>query len=125
MEKCQYILECNLPSLATGGELARIAEACHDRSTVRYGRSAKEAMANWSIPEQQIRNAITRHIELGRKFFHKLQFGSKTDLIPNDVQANVTLVDGFDVYIEIAIEDGILIIIYAHEHYPGKPRLPQ
>jgi hypothetical protein len=125
MEKCQYILERNLPSLASADELARIATACRDSSTVRYGRSAKEAMAAWSVPESEIRKAIIRHIEAGKKVFHKLKFGSKTELIPNDVQANVTIGDDFDVYVEIAIEDGILIIIYAHDHKYGQPRLPQ
>lgn len=125
MEKCQYILERNLPSLASADELARIALACRDSSTVRYGRSAKESMASWAVPEAEVRKSVIRHIESGRKVFHKLKFGSKTELIPNDVQANITIDDDFDVYVEIAIEEGILIIIYAHDHKYGQPRLPQ
>lgn len=125
MEKCQYILECNLPSLASTDELACIAAACWDRSMVRYGRSAKEAMAGWSVPEEEIRKAIIRHIEAGRKVFHKFKLGSKNELITDDVQANVSLSDDRDIYVEIWLEEETLIVIYAHDHNPGQPRLPQ
>jgi hypothetical protein len=125
MEKCQYILERNLPSLASADELAHIATACRDSFTVRYGRSAKQAMANWSVPEEEIRKAIIRHVETGKKVFRKFKLGSKTEFIPDDVQANVSLSDDHDIYVEIWLEQETLIVIYSHDHNPGMPRLPQ
>jgi hypothetical protein len=125
MEKCQYILERDLPSSASAEELARITTACSQRATVQLGRSAKESLASWSIPEYTLRGAIIRHIKDGKKVFHKIKDYRTGELIEDDVQANVTLSDGFDVYVEIWLENDILIVIYAHDHNPGQPRLPQ
>ena len=56
--------------------------------------------------------------------FHKYKDDFSGDLIPRDVQANVTLSVGFDVYVEVALMDEGMIIIYAHDHTPEK-LLPQ
>ena len=125
MEKCQYILERDLPSMASAEELARVEKACNQRSLASLGRSAKESIAKWSVPEYALRGDIIRHIKSGKKVFHKFKDDGSGDLIENDVQANITLSAGFDVYVEIWLEDDDMIVIYAHDHTPGRLRLPQ
>jgi hypothetical protein len=125
MEKCQYILECNLPPSATADEIVRVERACNQRSTTELGRSAKESIAKWSIPEYALRGDIIRHIKAGKKIFRKYKDKRSNELIPDDVQANVTLSAGFDIYVEIWLVDDTMIVVYAHDHRAGEPRLPQ
>ncbi len=124
MQKCQYIREHDLPPPATAEEIAQVRNACDQRGTASFGRSAKESLSRWQVPEVQLRGAIIRHITLGRRMFHKYKDDFSGDLIPRDVQANVTLSVGFDVYVEVALMDEGMIIIYAHDHTPEK-LLPQ
>jgi hypothetical protein len=125
MEKCRYILERDLPSQASGEELVQVENACNQHKFVRFGRTAKEWLANSSVPECQLRGAIIRHIKAGKRVFHKYKDDGSGQLIERDVQANITIFDGHDIYVEIALEGDTLIILYAHEHTPGKPRLPK
>ncbi len=125
MQKCQYIREHDLPPPATAEEIAQVRNACDQRGTASFGRSAKESLSLWRISEAQIRGSLIRHITLGRRVFHKYKNDSSGDLIPRDVQANVTLPAGFDVYVEVALMGEGMIIIYAHDHTPGKLLLPQ
>lgn len=125
MEKCEYVLERDLPPMATAAEIARVANACNQHSTTGLGRSAKESIAQWSIPEYALRGDIIRHIRAGKKVFHKYKDKRGGELIEDDVQANVTLSAGFDIYVEIWLVDDTMIVVYAHDHRPGEPRLPQ
>ena len=125
MQKCQYIRECDLPPLASAVEIARIRAACDQRAKAGLGYSAKQSIALWRVPEAQLRGAIIRHINAGRRMFHKFKDDSSGTLIPQDVQANVTLSTGSDIYVEVALMDEGMIIIYAHDHTHGKLRLPQ
>jgi hypothetical protein len=125
VSKCQYILERDLPPLATADEIAHVRAACDQRVTAGLGDSAKESIAKWTTSEAALRGSIIRHITAHKKVFHKFKDDRSGDLIPRDVQANVTLSAGFDVYVEIALMDEGMIIIYAHDHTPGKLLLPQ
>ena len=127
MEKCQYILERDLPSPATDEQLETILEALADPdNSVNFGHSAEKWLADTNTPEQELCGAIDRHIRAGRKVFRKFEKGSKTKLLPDDVQANVTIFnDEDDLYVSIWIQPGIIINIYAHEHPTGRHRLPQ
>lgn len=62
---------------------------------------------------------------LRRRMFHKYKNDFSGDLILHHVQANVTISDGFDVYVEVVLMEDGMIIIYSHDHTPGKLRLPQ
>lgn len=124
MEKCQYIHASFLPSQASAEELRRIEAACSQRSNVVFKGTANDWLEKNSTPESALRDAIICHIRAGKKIFHKYKFGSKTELIDDDVQANVTISEGIDIYVEIWIESEDLITVYAHDHKPG-PRIPQ
>lgn len=125
MQKYQYIRECDLPSPASAAELQYVETACALSANVSYGDSAKDWLSDTRTPECQLRGAIIRHIRDGKRVFHKFKEGSKKELIPDDVQANVTFPDGADVYVEIWLEGDGVITIYAHEHYSEIPLLPQ
>lgn len=125
VQKYQYILESDLPPLATHDEIARINRACDQRATTELGYSAKRSIATWQILEVQLRGAISRHIKAGKRMFHKYRDDGSGKLLPNHVQANVTLASGPDVYVEVVLMEDAMIIVYAHDHTPGKFRLPQ
>ena len=125
MQKCQYIRESDLPPPASAAEVAHVRAACDQRAKTGLGRSAKGSIALWCISEAHLRGAIIRHINAGKRMFHKFKDDYSGALIPNDVQANVTLSTGSDVYVEVALMDEGMIIIYAHDHTLGKSRLPQ
>lgn len=125
MLKCEYICECDLPPLPKGEEIAQIQHACDQRATAELGYSAKKSIATWQIPEVQLRGAISRHIKAGKRMFHKYKDDRSGQLLANHVQANVTLSCGPDIYVEVVLMQDAMIIIYAHDHTPGKLRLPQ
>lgn len=125
MQKCQYIRESDLPPSASAAEVAYIRAACDQRAKTGLGRSAKESIALWCISEANLRGAIIRHINAGKRMFHKFKNDHTGTLIPRDVQANITLSTGSEVYVEVALMDEGMIVIYAHDHTPGKSRLPQ
>ena len=66
-----------------------------------------------------------RHIRDGKRVFHKFNDDGSGQLLDKDVQANVTLSGGSEIYIEVFIEDDSMIQINAHKHRPGKRLLPQ
>jgi len=128
---CQYIHASFLPPLANAEELERIQAACAQSQTVMFKGTASEWLEKNSIPESALREAIIQHIKAGKKVFHKYESifsrkpkKGKRELIPDDVQANVTISEGDDIYVEIWLESDDLITVYAHDHKPG-PRLPQ
>ena len=88
---------------------------------MRKGRGG----AGTAVTKPQLRGAIIRHINTGKRMFHKYRDDGTGKLLPNHVQANVTLSCGPDIYVEVVVMQDALIIIYAHEHTPGKLRLPQ
>ena len=57
--------------------------------------------------------------------FQKYKDDGSGELLPKHIQANITLPIGFDVYVEVVLMESSMIIIYAHEHTPGKLLLPQ
>jgi hypothetical protein len=125
MQRCRYILECDLPPPATKDEIEHIKAACDQRVTAALGHSAKESTAKWKLPEFQLRGSIIRHILAGKRMFHKYTDDGTRTLLPGHIQANVTLEIGFDAYVEVVLMDKGMIIIHAHDHTPGKWLLPQ
>jgi hypothetical protein len=125
VKKYQYILELDLPPLASADEIAHIKGACDQRATTELGYSAKKSIAAWQIQEVQLRGAISHHIKDGKRMFHKFKNDGSGKLLPNHVQANVTLSSGPDIYVEVVLMQDAMIVIFAHDHTPGKLRLPQ
>ena len=125
MEKCQYILEENLPPLAGEAQIKHVQRAC-ELDKARLGQSAKSYSAyRWHVHESQLRGAILDHISEGRRVFLKFAQPGGGATIPNHLQANISLFEDLDIYVEMVLMQNELIIINAHDHTPGVPRLPQ
>jgi hypothetical protein len=122
MQKCQYILEQDLPPLGQESQIKHVKNAC-DMNKAPLGPSALSYTLLWKIHESQLRGAIVRHIEAGKRIFRKFAPGSRR-LLEKNLQANVSLPDGPDVYVEMVLMNNQMIILNAHNHTPG-PRLPQ
>ena len=113
-----------LPPEADVEQAEKVKRAC-DWDKVRFGQSAKQNLLHvWKISETQIRNAISAHIEQRRKVFKKYASESPGILLPNNLQANVSIYDGKDVYVEMILTEKVFIIVNAHEHMTIR-RLPQ
>lgn len=78
----------------------------------------------WKIHESQLRGAIVSHIAAGKRIFRKFASSSHR-LLDKNLQANVSLPGGPDVYVEMVLMDNQMIILNAHNHTEGQPRLPQ
>ena len=125
MQKCQYILERNLPPLARESQIKHVQRAC-ELDKARLGQSAKSYAAyRWRVHESQLRGAIIGHILAGRRVFLKFAQDSTSAIIGNHLQANVSLFEDLDIYVEMVLMQNEIIIINAHDHTPNVPRLPQ
>jgi hypothetical protein len=125
MQKCQYILEQYLPPLAAENQIKHVQTAC-ELDKARLGQSAQShAARRWRIHESQLRGAIVSHICEHRRVFLKFAQGGNNSLLPNHLQANITLFPELDIYVEMVLKEQQIIIIYAHDHPEGVPRLPQ
>jgi hypothetical protein len=124
MQKCQYILEQECPPLAGVDQIKHVQRAC-ELDKARLGQSAKSYTAcRWRIHESQLRGAILSHISASRRIFLKLAQDDSRRIIPNHLQANVSLFDDLDIYVEMVLMQNEIIIVNAHDHTPGTPRLP-
>ncbi len=125
MQKFQYILEENLPPLAGEAEIKHVQRAC-ELDKARLGQSAKSYTAHrWRVHESQLRGAVLDHISEGRRIFLKFAQAGGGAIIPNHLQANVSLFEDLDIYVEMVLMQNETIIINAHDHTPNVPRLPQ
>jgi hypothetical protein len=125
MQKCQYILEQDLPALAEDGQIKHVQRAC-ELDKARLGQSAKSYTAHrWRVHESQLRGAILSHIGAAKRVFLKFTQDGSRNLLPNHLQANVSLFEDLDIYVEMVLMQNEIIIINAHDHTPNVPRLPQ
>jgi hypothetical protein len=125
MQKCQYILEQDLPPRAGPDQIKHVQRAC-ELDKARLGQSAKSYTAHrWRVHESQLRGAILSHIAAAKRVFLKFAQDGSRNLLPNHLQANVSLFEDLDIYVEMVLMQNEIIIINAHDHTPGVPRLPQ
>jgi hypothetical protein len=105
--------------------MKHVQRAC-ELNKARLGQSAKSYTAHrWRIHESQLRGAILGHIASGKRIFLKFaQDGTRKTML-NHLQANVTLLEDLDIYVEMVLMQSEIIIIYAHDHTLDAPRLPQ
>ncbi|HEY5911648.1 MAG TPA: hypothetical protein VJA21_13695 [Verrucomicrobiae bacterium] len=125
MQKCEYIRHDDLPPLATESQIKHVQRAC-ELDKARLGQSAGSyAVYRWRVHESQLRGAIISHIAAGRRIFLKFAQDGTRRIIPNHLQANVSLFEDLDIYVEMVLMGNEMIIINAHDHMPITPRLPQ
>jgi hypothetical protein len=114
-----------LPPPASMEQVAKVREACELDKAPLSGKSSNYATRVWQVHESQLRGAIIGHIATGKRIFRKHEPGGSRRLLPNHVQANVNLDEDRQIYIEMILMDNGIVILNAHPHEPGQPRLPQ
>jgi hypothetical protein len=77
------------------------------------------------VVEAPLRGAIIRHIKQGRRMFRKFDRDHPGHLLQGHIQANISLLEDLDIYVEVILMEQDMIIIYAHDHTPGRYLLPQ
>lgn len=76
----------------------------------------------WHVTFAHLQWAIVKHIEMRRRIYHKC--GHDGRLLEDCLQANVTLHENLDIYVEIKIESDQIVILAAHNHDTAN-QLPQ
>ena len=124
MEKCGSSQDKSLPPEASVEQILQVKRACEwDKAPL--GESAQyHAKHLWKIGATGLRTAVSDHIDQGRKIFQKYDPDDQTKLLNNHLHANVTIMDGKNVYVEMVLMQGVAIILNAHEHTTIQ-RLPQ
>ena len=95
----------------------RAGQAIIRRQTERYLNQV------WHVKTTRLGIAVAEHIELRRKVFKKFDVDGRC--LDGKMQANITLAEDIDVYVEIELRDKQIVILAAHTHTPGVPLLPQ
>ncbi len=123
MKEYQTSHSNQLPPEADTDQIERVRQACK-WDKIRLGSSAQGHIAYWRIGAASLRQAVREHIEMGRKVFRKFNPADSTKLLEFNLQANVTLFENKDVYVEMILTKGVVVILNAHEHTTLQ-RLPQ
>ena len=123
MKEYQTSHSNQLPPEADADQVERVRQAC-EWDKIRLGSSAQGNLTYWRIGIATLRQAVREHIETGRKIFRKFDPTDNTKLLESNLQANVTLFEDKDVYVEMILTKRIFVILNAHEHTTLQ-RLPQ
>ncbi len=123
MTECHLLQDEGLPPEADPEQVEKVKMACKwDKITL--GSSAQYHVNRWKIGLTGIRNAITSHIGKRRKIFKKPAQDTKGAIMDGHLQANITILDDMEVYVEMVLTTGVWVIVNAHEHTTAR-RLPQ
>jgi len=123
MKEYQTSHSNQLPPEADADQIERVRRAC-EWDKIRLGSSAQGNLPHWRIRSGTLRKAVREHIETGRKVFRKFEPIDNTKLLESNLQANVTLFENKDIYVEMILTEGVVVILNAHEHTTVQ-RLPQ
>ena len=69
----------------------------------------------WQTGFGRLQEAVVEHIELNRRIYLKHDVDGK--VLKGYLQANVTLYDDLNIYVEMQIHLGSIVILAAHSHY--------
>ena len=112
-----------LPPLASDDEIAIVLGACQQRrafvSRANERRTERLLHEVWKSSFARLRDAVGEHIEAKRKVYQKFDANGRQI----GMEANVTLYEELDIYVEIEIRGNRAVILAAHSHYMN--RLPQ
>jgi len=123
MKEYQTSHSNQLPPEADAGQIERVRQAC-EWDKISLGSSAQGNLHYWRIRSGTLRKVVREHIESGRKVFRKFDPIDNTKLLNSNLQANVTLFENKDIYVEMILTEGVVVILNAHEHTTVQ-RLPQ
>lgn len=105
------------PLLASDDDTLIVLRACRGRRALvsrdRSGQTERFLLEVWKTTFARLQQAVAEHIELGRKVYTK--FGNAGR--PVGLEANVTLFEGLEIYVEMRIRGGHAVLLAAHSHY--------
>ena len=106
-----------LPPLASDEDISIVLSACQKRralvSRAGCGQTERYLLNVWQTTFARLQDAVVEHIEAKRRIYRK--FG--TDGQPIGMEANVTLYEQLDIYVEIQLRGTRIVILAAHSHY--------
>jgi hypothetical protein len=112
-----------VPPIANAESVEYVRQVCRaGRAYIRRGTTERYLDQVWCVPRTRLALAVAEHVELKRKVFVKLDADGQC--LDGKMQANVTLAEAIDVYVEIELRGSQIVILAAHNHTPGL-RLPQ
>lgn len=113
-----------LPPMADAESVEHVRQICRGsgRALIRRGLTERYLDQVWFVSRARLVTSVAEHIELKRKVFAKLDVDGRC--LGGKMQANVTLTEAIDVYVEIELIGNQIVILAAHGHTPGL-RLPQ
>ena len=123
MKEYQTSHSNQLPPEADADQIERVRQAC-EWDKIHLGSSAQGNLPYWRIGSEAFRKVVREHIKTGRKVFRKFDPIDNTKLLDSNLQANVTLFENKDIYVEMILTEGVVVILNAHEHTTVQ-RLPQ
>jgi hypothetical protein len=96
-----------------------ILNACQNKEALisrkRNKQTERYLLEIWQTTFQRLQEAVVGHIELKRRIFLKRDSDGKH--MEGCFEANVTLLNELDIYVEIQILGGTVVILAAHGHY--------
>jgi hypothetical protein len=111
---------------AKSEDIKIVLDACRSRQALisrkQNKRTERLLQQVWRTSFDRLQAAIVEHIELRRKVFCK--HGDDGVILDGCFEANITIFDGLNVYVEIKIRQQTIVILAAHSHYTAS-LLPQ
>jgi len=108
--------------MASAEVVQKIQRAC-EFDKISLGPSAQYHTRYWQIGRTGLRDSVDQHIKSGCKIYRKYVDGV---LLEKNFEANLTIYEGKEVYVEMVMTEGILVVLNAHEHkFSVSQRLPQ
>src|SRR5689334_22961495 len=98
-----------LPPLASDEDTETVLDACRNRrayvSSCNAGQTERLLRVAWGTNFARLREAVAEHIEAKRRMYQKFDGGR-----PICLQANVTLYEELNVYVEMKIKRDRVVI---------------
>jgi hypothetical protein len=109
----------SLPPVADKDDVEYVRRICRAGQAIisrKRDKQTERLMTQvWNVKLQRLGVAVAEHIELRRKVYVKPDEHGRP--LFGMMQANVTLADDLDVYVEIELKGNRLVILAAHGHY--------
>jgi hypothetical protein len=111
--------EVSLPPVADREAVEHVRRLCRSGKALisrkRERQTERFLTEVWNVRLQRLGEAVAEHIALNRTVFQKTDVNGH--ILEGLMQANVTLADGLDVYVELELKGTQVVIVAAHSHY--------
>ena len=106
-----------LSPLASDEDISIVFSACQQGralvSRARCGQTERYLLEVWKTTFARLQEAVVEHIEAKRRIYRKV--GTCGQAV--GMEANVTLYEELNIYVEIQLRGNRIVILAAHNHY--------